>query len=267
MVKPIGLIAGKGLLPVILSRNLRLRGFAVVAITFDRESEQKMLPEATQTHCMDVGQASNIIKTFKKAGVKDIALAGKVDKRILFNNPQLDAKALSIIEELQAKNDDSLLLAIVNAFEKEGFTILSQVELFRDLVPTVGVLSKRTPDDRERKDIDFGMKMAKGIASLDIGQTAIVYDKAVIAVEAIEGTDEAIERAGRVVKKGAIVCKVSKPKQDPRFDVPVIGVQTIDKMIESGATVIAIEANKTLIVDIMNTVAKADEKFISIIAI
>jgi hypothetical protein len=267
MADPIGLIAGKGSLPVLLIRSLKERGLDTVAITFDRETEEKILPEATHTHRIGVGQAGKVIKTLKKAGVKEIALAGKVDKRVLFENPKFDLKALSILGKLSLMNDDSLMLGIVNELEKEGLCVASQVELFRDLMPGPGQLSKRAPDERERNDMEFGMKMAKGIAALDIGQTVIVRDNAIMAVEAIEGTDEAIERGGRLAKEGAVVCKVSKPNQDPRFDVPAIGVGTIEKMAEVGATALAIEANETLVVDLEATVIKADQKSISIIAI
>lgn len=267
MGAPLGLIAGKGELAPILVRKLNASERPVVVITFDKSTEKIISKQTDTVYRVGLGQADKVIRIFRKTGVEEIAFAGKVDKRALFENPLFDFRALSLLKNLDRRNDDAIMIAIVAEFEKEGFKIASQMKLFEDLFPGPGQLSKRAPSKKQRADIEFGLKMAKGIAALDIGQTVVVLGSAVVAVEAIDGTDETIERGGRIAKKGAVVLKVSKPNQDPRFDVPAVGVDTIKTMIRVKAAALAIEANKTLVIDMPAVVEACDRSKITFVAV
>lgn len=267
MGAPLGLIAGKGDLPTLLVRQMNKEGREVVVITFDKATRDRLSGDATRVHCMGLGQAAKVINTFKSAEVEEVALVGKVDKRVLFENPRFDLRALSVLRRAGSRTDDSIMLAIVRELENEGLRVADQVDLFSEFIPPAGVISRRKPAKKELDDIRFGMEMAKGIAGLDIGQTVVVCGGAVVAVEAIEGTDEAIERGGRIAKKGAVVCKVSKPRQDTRFDVPTVGVGTVETMVGSGARALAIEAGSTLVVDLKATKRMCDANKIAFIAV
>lgn len=248
--KPLGLIAGKGRLPALFIGEATARGFEVAAVTFDKESLDALSPLTPNIRMVGLGQAGALIKAFKEAGAEEITMLGKVDKRALFENPKFDLRAVSILKNLDFQNDDAVMAAVVLELEKEGFKVVSQIQYLKDHMPGVGHLAGRKPDGRELADIEFGMRMAKGIAALDIGQTVVVKDRAVVAVEAIDGTDETIERGGRIAGSGAVVCKVSKPGQDSRFDIPAVGPGTVEAMAAHGASALAIEAGKTLVVDI-----------------
>ena len=267
MDSPIGLIAGSGLLPIILLKRLKSEGKSAIVVTFDKATEENLAKESDNVHRAGLGQAEKVIKIFRSTNVKEITVLGKIDKRVLFENPKFDLRALSLLKGLRARNDDAIMNAIMAELEGEGFSVLSQTELFKELIPSSGVLSKRSPTKQELGDIEFGMEMAKGIAALDIGQTVVVRDKSVIAVEAIDGTDETIERGGRLAKKGAVVCKVSKPNQDPRFDVPAVGVGTIETMVRVNASALAIEADATLVIDPDSVKKACADNKISFIAI
>ena len=267
MVTPLGLIAGKGELAPILVRKLNDDGRPVVVVTFDKNTEKIISKETDMVHRVGLGQVDKVIRILKKSGVEEVAFAGKVDKRALFENPAFDLRALSLLKNMDRRNDDAIMIAIVAEFEKEGFKVASQMEMFKNLFPGSGQLSKRAPNKKECDDIEFGMKMAKGIAALDIGQTVVVRGLAVVAVEAIDGTDETIERGGRIAKKGAVVLKVSKPNQDPRFDVPTVGLETIETMIRVKASTLAIEADKTLVIDMPAVVKACDRSKIAFVAV
>ncbi|MBI4667319.1 MAG: UDP-2,3-diacylglucosamine diphosphatase LpxI [Nitrospinae bacterium] len=247
--KPLGLIAGKGSLPRIFIREAQSRGRGVAVVVFGEEEASGLAEIAPNLAHLGLGQAGKVINTFKKAGVEEITLLGKIDKRVLYKNPKFDLRALSILKNLDLKNDDAVMNAVVGELNKEGFTVVSQAMFLKDHMPPAGLLAPREPDGRERNDMEFGMRMAKGVAGLDIGQTVVVKDGAVVAVEAIEGTDEAIERGCRICGPGGVVCKVSKPAQDDRFDIPTVGPKTVEVMELFGASALCIEAGKTLVVD------------------
>jgi len=257
---PIGLIAGKGALPSVFAGEAKSAGRKVVAIAFDSEVAEVLAKHVDEIHELGLGQAGKLISTFKKSGVTEITMLGKVDKRVLYQNPKFDLKALSILKNLDLKNDDAVMVAVVNTLEKEGFRVIQQTEYLVRHMPHQGHLAGRPLTDAEKDDISFGMKMARGIAALDIGQTVVVKDGAVLAVEAIEGTDEAIERGARICEEGAVVCKVAKPEQDLRFDIPTVGVTTVETMGRFKAGVLAIEAGKTLVVDV-ETMSKVCDRY------
>ncbi len=267
MSEPLGLIAGLGDIPAILAREAELAGRRVVAVAFDKVSISALESAASETSLLGLGQASKIMRTFHDAGVKDIAMIGKVDKRFLLRNPKIDLRGISILKNLVSGSDDTIMLGIVRELEKEGFRVVSQVEFLRNLMPGAGVFSSRQPAKAELADIKFGMKMAKGIAALDIGQTVVVKNMSILAVEAIEGTDEAIERGAGFAGSGAVVCKVSKPNQDLRFDVPTVGVKTIEHMVKVKASLLAIEANGTVVVNLNEMVELCNKRKLAFVAV
>jgi hypothetical protein len=264
--EPLGLIAGKGRLPALFIAEASARGRQVAVVTFDKESLDALSQITPNVTMVGLGQAGALIKAFKEAGAVEITMLGKVDKRALFENPKFDLRAVSILKNLDFQNDDAVMAAIVMELEKEGFKVVNQVSFMEKHMPGAGHLAGRRPDERELADIEFGMRMARGIAALDIGQTVVVKDRAVVAVEAIEGTDEAIGRGGRITGPGAVVCKVSKPNQDTRFDIPTVGPGTVKVMAANGASALAIEAGKTLVVDIASIVEICERHGISFTA-
>lgn len=194
-------------------------------------------------------------------------MLGKINKELVYAHRELpDFRVLKIFTRLKNFSDDTLTLALVEELAAEGISVLDQTELLRPLMPQPGVLSRREPTDSELADMRFGLKMAKQIGGLDIGQTVVVKNRAIMAVEAIEGTDACIRRGGQLGRGGVTVAKSAKPKQDMRFDVPSIGPDTIDSMIEAGAVALVIEAGCTLVVDREGMVAKADQNKISIVS-
>jgi len=270
MGAPLGLIAGKGELPALAIGLRAAKKEPVVVVTFDKESYERLLAlkaDMAQVNLVGLGQASKIIKIFHQAGVAQVAFAGKVDKRVLYENPRFDLRALAILKRATPKNDDAIMRSIVQELESEGMAVVSQLEMFRDLAPGRGKLARRKPKQTEQADVEFGMKMAKGIAALDIGQTVVVKNGAVVAVEAIEGTDEAIARGGKIAKEGAVVCKVSKPAQDLRFDVPTVGTDTVESMVRVGASTLAIEADMTMVVNMEETIRLCDLHKIAFVAV
>lgn len=244
----LGLVAGEGDLPLLAAQNALARGLEPVAATFSDRTAEALKPLASAVLKCGVGQAGKIIRFFRDAGVRDLVILGKIEKRILYRNPRVDLRALQVLRRLKDRRDDSIMLAVIEELEAEGFRVRSQAEFLGDLFPGPGVLSRRSPTRREGEDLEFGFAMAKGVAALDLGQTVVVRHKAVVAVEAIEGTDEAIRRGCALAGRGAVAVKVAKPRQDPRFDVPVVGEGTLRALAEGGGTALGVEAGRTLIV-------------------
>ena len=265
--EPFGIVAGRGEIPAILARELVEKGLSVVAVTYYDETEEELRHVTDNVTRLGVAQVGATLDVFEKAGVKEICLIGKVDKRALFGKMKIDLTGAKIIGKLVLRNDDSVVMGVIEEIERRGFTVANQEELLKNHMPSAGVYSKREPTEKEQEDIKFGMKMARGIAGLDIGQTVVTKNQATLAAEAIEGTDEAIERGGRIAKKGAVVCKVSKPNQDPRFDVPTIGVSTIEVMASVEAKVLAVEADKTLVVNLSAVTEACDRAGIAFVAV
>ena len=194
-------------------------------------------------------------------------MIGKVTKELLFNGAvQPDARMLQLIMSLPDRKDDTIMMAFVRELAKAGIQAFDQTALIRKLMPRRGTITKREPTEQERKDMEFGFRIAKELGRFDIGQTVVVKNRAVMALEAIEGTDACIERGGKLAYGGAVVAKASKPQQDSRFDVPTVGYRTIEQMAQVGATALAIEAGKTLLVEREQMIALADAKGISIVA-
>ena len=266
-MKKIGLIAGVGRLPVEFARAARGMGVHVIGVGVLPEVDPE-LAQVTHTYeNINIAKLDRIFKVFKREKVTEITLLGKITKELVYAHRELpDLRVLKIFSRIKNFSDDTLTLALVEELAAEGITVLDQTELLRPLMPAAGVLTNRKPTEAEMADMRFGLNMAKKIGGLDIGQTVVVKNRAIMAVEAIEGTDACIRRGGQLGRGGVTVAKSAKPKQDMRFDVPGVGPDTLDSMIEAGAVALVIEAGKTLVVDRETMVAKADQHGITIVA-
>ena len=267
MMQKIGLIAGNGNFPLAFAKAAKQKGLQVIAVAHEGETLPELAAAVDGIFWIKVGQLGRMIDIFKEQGVRDVLMAGGIKKTRLFGGSMPDLRGLALLAKMVHKKDDSILRAVARELESEGITVRESTLYLDSLVAQPGVLTRRKPSSDEQKDIEFGWHMAKEIGKLDIGQTVVVKDQAILAVEAIEGTDEAIKRGGRLCGKGAIVVKVCKPQQDLRFDLPAIGATTIASMSEVKATCLAVEANKTIIIDREIVVRDAEQAGITIIAI
>lgn len=249
-MKKIGLLAGVGRLPVEFARAARGMGFAVVAIALLPEVDEELSRIADVFYSIPVGELERMLTVLKQEEITQATMIGKVTKELLFSGVQRpDARLQKLLFRLPDHKDDTIMLALVKEMAIEGIGILDQTALLKLLMPASGVLTERQPTPQEEADMKFGFTMAKHMGDLDIGQTVVVKNCAVMAVEAIEGTDACIRRGGELGRGGVTVVKTAKPGQDMRFDVPSIGLQTIRSMVEAGATALAMEAGKTLLVE------------------
>ena len=261
------MIAGVGRLPVEFARAARGMGVHVIGVGVLPEVDPELSREASSFEYINIAKLNRIIKVFKREKVTEITLLGKITKELVYAHRELpDLRVLKIFSRIKNFSDDTLTLALVEELAAEGITVLDQTELLRPLMPAPGVLTQRKPTEQELADMRFGLGMAKKIGGLDIGQTVVVKNRAIMAVEAIEGTDACIRRGGQLGRGGVTVAKSAKPKQDMRFDVPGIGPDTLDSMVEAGASALVIEAGKTLVVDRETMVKKADQHGITIVA-
>lgn len=266
-MQKIGLLAGVGRLPVDFAFCARNLGLSVVAIAVLPTVENDLAEAASVYYQIGVGQLQLLVDTLRKEEVSQVTMLGKVTKELLFSGAvELDGRFQRLLASLPDQKDDTILLALVKELAQEGIQVADQTALLKMLLPQPGVLSKRQPTERELADMDFGLSMAREIGALDIGQTVVVKDRAVMAVEAIEGTDACIRRGGVLAGgTGAVVAKAAKPQQDQRFDMPGAGPATIRSMIEAGASALVLEAGKTLLVDRAEAIALADAHNIAIV--
>lgn len=271
---PIGLLAGWGRFPIVFAKKSRTLNIPVVCVGIRDEASPELAPLVERFYWSGVARLGRIIRCFKKEGVRQIVMAGKIHKVRIFSPlgvwrllPDWRTIRFWFRRRRQNNADDSLLLSMIDEFATEGMTFASALDFCPELLVKDGILTRRGLSSREEEDLVFGWGLAKEMGRLDIGQSVAVRDKAVLAVEAIEGTDQAIQRAGQLCKRGGfVVVKVAKPRQDMRFDVPTVGVGTIETMRQAGARVLAIEADKTIVLDQDQTVALADQYGISIVA-
>ena len=266
MMKTIGLLAGVGRLPVEFARAARGMGFTVIAIGLVSGIDEELYKVATKTYPISVGQLQEIITTLKNEGVTEVTMLGKVTKELMFAGAvQLDGRIQKVLASLTDNSDDTIMMAFVRELAAEGLGVLDQTSFIQALMPAPGVLTIRKPTSEEQADMEFGFNMAKEIGRLDIGQTVVVKNCAVMAVEAIEGTDVCIRRGGELGRGGVTIAKVAKPNQDMRFDVPAVGPNTLEAMCAARATALVIEAGKTLLVDRQTVIKIADEHGITIV--
>jgi DUF1009 family protein len=262
----VGLIAGTGDLPSIIAQDARQRGYRVVTIAIEHFTSPDLSAVSDDIVWINLGKISLIISTLRERGVTEVIMAGKIPKSLLYKSKiDLDLKAVKILLSLKNRSDDSILTAIEQELRKEGLHLIDTATFSPHLLTPEMLLTKCHPSRDEWKDIEFGWKIAREIGRLDIGQTVVVKDKAVMAVEAIEGTDEAIMRGGHWAGEGAVVVKASKPHQSMRLDVPVVGTDTLDSMIKVKARVLAIEAQRSMIVNREVFIMEADNAGIAVV--
>jgi len=262
-----GLIAGNGKFPFMVLEGARQSGTQMAVAAIHEETDPEIEQLAGSLKWVGIGQLGKMIRFFKEEGVEKAIMAGQVKHVQIFGRAIPDARMLKVLLKLPRRNTDSLIGAIATELQNEGIELIDSTYFLQDALPSPGTLTRRQPDKHERENIDYGLELAKEIARLDLGQTIVVRGNACVAIEAMEGTDETIKRAGGLVKGRLTVVKIAKPNQDMRFDVPVVGVPTIKTMIESGATCLCITAGKTLMFDREEMIRLANEKKISIIAV
>lgn len=266
-MKKIGLIAGNGRFPIIFAENAKKIGLQVIAVAHIGETISDISRLADKIFWIRVGELGKIIKIFKGEGVSDVVMAGGIKKTRLFTEIRPDLRSLLLLARLKDNNDDGILRGVASELEREGITVRESTLYLSALLAQNGLMTSRKPTKDEMADIEFGWRIAKEIGRYDIGQCIVVKKKTVLAVEAVDGTDETIRRGGRLGKEGGVVIKACKPQQDLRFDIPAIGTNTISAMIEVSAAVLAVEAGKTILLDKEDVIRKAEEGNISIIGV
>jgi DUF1009 family protein len=266
----LGLIAGNGRFPFLVLDAARAQGHDVTVVAAREETFPELSQAAERSrsaiHWISLGQLGTCIKVLKEAGVTHAVMAGQVKHAKIFSSGLMpDRTLLSVLAKLRWQNTDGLIGAIANVLRDHGIELIDSTAFITPLLAGAGVITGRGPTDDEQKDFEFGYSMADAIAALDVGQTIAVKDRAVVAVEAMEGTDEVIARAGRLAGSGVRIVKVAKPNQDMRFDVPVVGVTTIDAMRAAGAVALSVDAGRTLMIDGDAIVRAADAAGICIV--
>ncbi len=275
----LGLIAGNGKFPFLVLDAAKAKGEEVVVAAIKEEASPEIEQRgAAAVHWLSLGELSRLIETFKREGVQRAIMAGQVKHKQIFSNIRPDWRLAKLLLSLRTRNTDALIGAVAKVLADEGITLLNSTEYLEPLLARPGVLTRRAPNEAERRSIDYGRSVARHVAQFDIGQTVVVAESACVAVEAMEGTDAAIERAGKILQSKSLgdqasllsraltVVKVAKPKQDMRFDVPVIGVKTVETMRAAGATCLAVDAGKCLLLDGDAILHAADEAGIAIVA-
>jgi DUF1009 family protein len=265
----VGLIAGSGQFPLLFSKKARAKGYQVYAVAHIRETDADLENLVDGIEWLHLGQVGKLIRFFKKNDVYRAVMMGAIQKTRIFRDIRPDLKTLSLIGSLKNSHDDRVLRACADLLQKEGIEILASTFLLPEILAPEGCWTKRKPNRYENQHIEFGWQIAKKIGRLDIGQCIVVGNGSVLAVEAIEGTDETIQRGGKLGRMGngdVVVIKVCKPNQDLRFDIPAVGVQTIETMSEAGVSVLIVEAGKTVVFDRQEMIHLADQNGIAIVA-
>src|SRR5271155_5220259 len=260
-----GLIAGNGDFPFLVLEGARSRGIEMAVIAIREEASPALEQASKRLHWISLGELGRGIDLLHKEGVKRAVMAGQVKHNKIFSSIRPDWRLAKLLFSLPSKNTNSLIGAVARVLSDEGIELVDSTKFLGPLLPAPGVLTRRAPTEDESADIEYGRQVARQIAGLDLGQTVVIRDRACVAIEAMEGTDETIERAARIAGgQRLVVVKVSKPKQDMRFDVPVVGLKTIEVMRQSNATALAIDARKTLLFDRAALIQAADEAHIAI---
>jgi DUF1009 family protein len=270
-METIGLIAGSGDFPLVFAREARRSGVKVVAIALSGITDESLANSVDSLYTFRLGQLSEPLKVFKSAGIRRAVMAGKVQHASLFGGVLPDLRAAKLLAKLKDKRADTILCALAEEFSREGIELLSSATYLSHLMASVGPLSARRPTTQEARDMELGWRAAKALAGFDIGQSVVVSHGAVIAVEAMEGTDATIFRAADLAKSqgkspSLVLVKVAKPQQDFRFDLPVLGLKTLKTFELTGISAVALEAHKTLLLDKEHFLKKADELKLAVIA-
>lgn len=261
-----GIIAGSGELPFVAAREARQKGRErIVAIGFEGQTDPALERDVDAIHWIHVGQLGKLIKLFQREGVGEAVMVGKLEPNLVIRKLRLDMRLLALAARVRSRGADAVLKAVIEEIEKEGITIVDSSRYLGSVIVPCGVLSKRPPGREEEEDIRFGLDVAREIARRDIGQAVVVKEKAVIAVEAMEGTDRMLARAGELCDEGMVVVKVSRPHQDMRFDLPVVGYHTVAALAEHRAAVLAMEADRTILLNREQVIETADRAGIAIV--
>ncbi len=263
----IGIIAGGGQFPLLFIEAARKAGRTVVVVAHKNETDSRVAEKADESCWVKLGQLGKVLSFFQEHGVGETVFLGTITKTRMFHDVMPDLKALTLWNKIDIKQDDAILRAVAGAMEKEGIKVLESTLYLQHLLFPQGTLTKRKLTRSQLQDVEFGWKNARAIGSMDIGQTVVVRDCSVVAVEAIEGTDAAIRRGGKLAKEDAVVVKVKKPGQDFRFDLPATGIQTIRSISEVKGKVLAVEAGQSLLFDREEMVALADSFGIVVVGV
>ena len=263
----LGLIAGNGKFPFLVLEGAKRAGAAVAVAGIREETDPEIERLADRFTWVGIGQLGKMLRFFKDEGVDKAIMAGQVKHVQIFSRAMPDVRMLKMLLRLPRRNTDALIGAVANELAAEGIELIDSTYFLKDQLPRPGTLTKRAPDERERGDIEYGLDVAHEIARLDLGQTIVIRERACVAIEAMEGTDAVIRRAGKLVRGRLTVVKIAKPDQDMRFDVPVVGVPTIESMIEASATCLCLSAGKTLMFDREEMIKIANKSKIAIVAV
>lgn len=262
-----GLIAGDGILPVRMAQYAKENGFEVVCISLSRDNVRDLKKYCSKVYSCHPGEVNKIESILRDEQIKQLTFLGKVHKKVLLRLHKFDKRAIDLIKDAVRLNDDQVMLMIVQELAKIGVEVLDQTIFIKNLMIPAGVLGKHKPTKEQMDDVNYGFWLAKEMGKIDVGQSVVIKDKMIMAVEAIEGTDSCIKRGAKLAKRGAVIVKVAKPKQDKRFDIPAIGMKTLRTMRCKRASLIAVEANETIIVDQEKVIKYADEHNIVIMAV
>src|SRR5947207_7557926 len=277
----LGIIAGNGRFPFLVLDAARAQGYEVVVAAIKEETSPEIESRGATVHWLSLGELSKLIETFHREGVTRAVMAGQVKHKQIFSSIRPDWRLAKLLLSLDLRDTDALLGAVAKVLADEGIVLENSTALLEPLLAKAGVLTKRAPSLQERKNIDYGRSVARGLGEYDIGQTVVIAENACVAVEAMEGTDATIIRAGQIMasldvhqtdpgrstlERALTVIKIAKPKQDMRFDVPVIGVKTIEVMQNAGATCLAVDAGRCLLLDGDAVVHAADDRGVTIVA-
>ena len=262
-----GLIAGDGTLPVKMAQHAKENGFDVVCISLAGDNYNELKKYCSKIYSCHPGEVNKIESILKEEGIKQLTFLGKVHKKVLLQLNKFDSRAVEFIKAAVRLNDDQVMLMIVDQLKQIGIEVLDQTIFIKNLMIPAGVLGNIKPTKEQMDDVNYGFWLAKEMGRLDVGQSVVIKDKMIMAVEALEGTDACIKRGAKLAKKGAVVVKVSKPNQDKRFDIPAIGMKTLKGMNRKNASLIAVEANETIIVDQEKVIEYANRHNIVIMAV
>ncbi|MGB2631021.1 MAG: UDP-2,3-diacylglucosamine diphosphatase LpxI [Candidatus Omnitrophota bacterium] len=260
----IGLVAGKGVLPLEFIRSAREKGDKVVVFAIQKMASPELDKTADRVYWLDVGQYKKFVFLLLKEMIRKLAFAGKIEKNLIYSKESYDEKGKGLLEGLKDKKDTSIFEELTKRLRLMGVEVIEETRYLSHLLPKKGVISNTVPDDRVKADISFGYNTAKKLADMDIGQTVVVKDRSVVAVEAMEGTDAAILRAKELAGDGCVMVKVSRPGQDMRWDVPVVGPKTMAMLIENGFSAMAIESGKMFLIEKEKILKMADEAKIAV---
>jgi UDP-2,3-diacylglucosamine hydrolase len=266
-VKKLGLIAGNGKFPLMFAQEAKRLGYTLVAVAHRGETLEEIADLVDEVTWVYVGQLGKIIRTFRAAGITNAVMAGGIRKVKLLGNFRPDLRGARFLARVKSREDDALLRGLAEELAGEGIEILQSTLCLSEIIPAEGVLTRSAPSPKQWEDIRLGFRVAKEVGRLGVGQTVIVKNGVVVAVEAVEGTDATIQRGGVLAKSGCVVVKVSKPHQDLRFDVPAVGVDTVKRMHEVRGAVLAVEAGRTILLEKESLLKDAEAFGISVVAV